>query len=80
MYRVRQADSRDVAWRRNTGNCVRGASLVVAPHASRVGLSAFHGELPEPGSSRLGTEVTLEVTSALNLVSTTVSGYQKFDS
>ncbi len=56
---------------------------VVALHASRAGLSAFHGELRTlsvPGPTRPGTEVTLEVTSALNLASTTVSGYLKYDS
>jgi len=36
--------------------------------------------MPEPGQSRVRNEVTLEVTSALNLVSTTVSGYLKFAS
>jgi translation initiation factor IF-3 len=38
--------------------CVPGAVPVVAPHASRAGLSAFHGELreaPAPGWSRPGT-------------------------
>jgi hypothetical protein len=58
-----------------------GAVLVVAPHVKPCGAFCFHGELreePASGPSRLGTEVTLEVTSALNLVSTTVSGYLKF--
>jgi len=36
--------------------------------------------VPDLGQSLIRNEVTLEVTSALNLVSTTVSGYLKFAS
>ncbi len=65
------------------GHSLRGAlRAVVAPHASCAGLSVFAESVgvPDPGQARIGNKVTLEVTSALNLVSTTVSGYLKFAS
>ncbi len=57
----------------------RHGVLVVAPHAKLCGAFCF---TVSHAKARVGmvpprTEVTLEVTSALNLVSTTVSGYLK---
>src|ERR1022692_585547 len=55
--------------------CTAVAVSVVAPHASRAGLCAFTASTrsPDQGPSPVRNEVTLEVTSALNLESTTAS-------
>src|SRR5215469_17583019 len=61
--------------------CVRGVRRWWWPRMRAVrGFVVFTASpgVPDPGLSRIRNEVTLEVTSALNLVSTTVSGYLKF--